>query len=70
MFHNGFLSDEDVQRLTGAARPRRQLDWLEGEGIPCKRQGSRVVVCWAHVHAYMEGRPLAAYVEPDLTGVH
>ncbi len=50
----GFLNPEDLRRLTGRARANGQEEWLKAEGIPHKRQGSDMLVMWAHVQAWIE----------------
>lgn len=70
MAQSGFVSDDDLKILTGAAWAGRQEAWLKAERIPYKRRGPRVTVCWIHVHAYYEGRPPVIDVEPDLSSVH
>lgn len=40
----GFLSPEDLRRLTGRARANGQEDWLRTEGLPHMRRGSDVLV--------------------------
>lgn len=69
MTQGGFLDADDLRHLTGAARVNAQEAWLRGEGIPCKREGPRLVVAWLHVHAWLEGRPPVSFVEPDLSSV-
>ncbi|MBT9467117.1 DUF4224 domain-containing protein [Hydrogenophaga sp.] len=69
MTAGGFLDKDDLHRLTGAARANAQEAWLKAEGIPCKRQGTGVLVLWTHVHAWVEGRPTVSFVEPDFTSL-
>jgi hypothetical protein len=45
------------QTLTGAGTRAGQLAWLQREGIPCRPNGKdELLVTWAHVNAWMEGR--------------
>jgi hypothetical protein len=70
MLQNGFLTNNDIQWLTGAAWSSRQEAWLKAESIPYKKHGSRVIVCWTHVEAYIEGKSPVIAIEPDLSNVH
>jgi hypothetical protein len=65
----GFLSPDDLRRLTGRARAAGQEEWLKSEGLPHKRRGSDVLVMWVHVQGWIEGRHTSAHVEPDLSMV-
>lgn len=57
MSAQGFLAKPDLRRLTGAARRADQAAWLEREAIPWKPNGKdELLVTWAHVNAWMEGR--------------
>lgn len=65
----GFLDKDDLRSISGKARIDAQEAWLKAEGIPHKRQGNRITVCWTHVHAWVEGRPLVSFVEPDFSSL-
>jgi hypothetical protein len=66
----GFLDQDDLRQLTGAARRAGQIAWLQAEGIPFKPGGKdAVLVAWVHVHAWLEGKPAVSFVEPDLSNV-
>lgn len=69
MTQGGFLDRDDLRRLTGAARANAQAAWLKAEGIPFKREGSRVIVVWLHVHAWLEGRPVVSSNGPNWAAV-
>lgn len=45
----GFLSPEDLRRMTGRIRANGQEEWLKAEGIPHKRRGPDMLVMWVHV---------------------
>lgn len=50
---SGFLSDEDLHRLTGRRQKTRQIEWLRGAGVPFRVSATgHPVVTWAAV----EGR--------------
>lgn len=63
---SGFLSPEDLRRMTGRVRANGQEEWLKVEGIPHKRQGSDMLVMWVHVQAWIEGRFTPPKPEPQL----
>lgn len=65
MDNTGFLSREDVRRLTGAARASGQEAWLRSQSIPCKRRDSEVLVLWTHVEAWIEDRQTPVPVGPN-----
>ncbi len=69
MTPTGFLSPEDLRRMTGRARANGQEEWLKSEGIPHRRQGSDMLVMWVHVEGWIEGRSTSALVEPDFSGL-
>lgn len=57
MSDRGFLDGEDLRQLTGMARVSAQAGWLKEQGIPYRTNGKdALVVCWTHVHAWIEGR--------------
>lgn len=66
----GFLSREALRQLTDCARQAGQEEWLRAEGIPFKlsRKGE-LVVCWKHVHEWIEGRPAVQFAEPDFSSL-
>jgi hypothetical protein len=57
MPNEGFLTDEDVRRLTGFTRASGQEAWLKKEGVPFKCRGPVVLVLWTHVERWIEGAP-------------
>ena len=66
----GFLDRDQLRQLTDCARRSGQEAWLRSEGVPFKlsRKGD-LLVCWVHVHAWMEGRPPVSFVEPDFSSL-
>lgn len=65
----GFLTKAELRRFTGAAWRGRQQEKLLERGVPFTVEGEDILVMWAHVQAYQEGRPPVSFVEPDLSGV-
>lgn len=52
-----FLAPAEVKHLAGgAATLAEQLRVLEGEGIPCKLVGRRIVVSRYHAREWLSGR--------------
>lgn len=62
-------SPTELHRLTGYARAAEQDTWLTEQGIPHKLCGRRVVVSRLHVRAWLEGKPVVASNEPDLSAL-
>lgn len=63
-----FLSDDEVQELTGLRRPAAQLGWLLDQGFTAMRRADgRVLVARAHVLKLMGGTDTAGerLPEPD-----
>jgi hypothetical protein len=61
--NTGFLSDDDLRRLTGWKLKSRQIGWLRAEGIPFRVNATgHPVVTWAAV----EGRQEAAATAPQV----
>lgn len=50
------LSSQDLHRLTGYARAHKQVEWLQGKGIPFRADGPRVIVSQRHVTNWLEGK--------------
>lgn len=69
MTTGGFLDADDLRHLTHAARANGQEAWLKARGVPFKREGTKLIVLWTHVQAWIEGRPVVASKEPDLSMV-
>lgn len=67
MSPTGFLDKDALRHLTGKAQVSTQDEWLRNRNIPYKREGSRLLVMWTHVEAWIEGRPTSALVEPDFS---
>lgn len=63
------LSREEVATLTGYVRISDQRRFLSMAGIPFREMGNRIIVLEQHVAAWVEGRPIPRYVEPDLSVV-
>jgi len=51
-----YLNPEDLQIVTGYARPRKQAQWLKENDIPHRVDGARVIVSHHHVRFWLEGR--------------
>lgn len=52
-----FLTPAEVKQLAGgAANLAEQLRVLDGEGIPCKLVGKRIVVSRYHAREWLAGR--------------
>lgn len=50
MTHAGFLSDDDLRKLTGRGQKSRQIAWLRSEGIPFRVNATgHPVVTWSAV---------------------
>jgi hypothetical protein len=66
----GNLSKAELASVSGRARIDAQEAWYKSEGIPCKRNGrGELVVLWAHVKAWLEGRPAVRSSEPDFSSL-
>ena len=65
----GFLDKDDLRKMTHAAYLSSQEEWLKAEGIPYKRTGRNLLVLWAHVRNWVEGRPSVSLVEPDFSSL-
>ncbi|RTZ39960.1 DUF4224 domain-containing protein [Candidimonas sp. SYP-B2681] len=63
------LTPADLEELTGYRRPDLQRRMLDVHGIPYKAIGHRTIVISAHVVAWVEGRPIGRFLEPDLSKV-
>lgn len=62
-----FLSPAEVKDLAGgAATIMEQLRVLEGEGIPCRLVGKRLVVSRYHAREWLAGRPVTPTRGPKL----
>jgi hypothetical protein len=62
-----FLSRAEVKDLAGgAATLMEQLRVLEGEGIPCKLVGKRLVVSRYHAREWLAGRHVTPNRGPKL----
>lgn len=64
-----FLSSEDLRQLTGYSRAREQRQTLDDQGIPYKAIGNRTIVLSAHVAAWVEGKPMHRFSEPNMAAV-
>ena len=55
-----FLSDAELEKLTGTKQPRKMIEWLRGEGFTFRvdRNGHPVVLA-EHVAEIMGGRAAA-----------
>lgn len=57
MATSGLLSKPELKSVSGFTSRALQRAWLEKEGIPHKLNGKdEIVVTWAHVNAWIEGR--------------
>ena len=66
MTMTGLLSQDELRELTGYARAPEQRRILDEQGIPYKSIGSRTIVLHQHVAAWVEGRPVRRFSEPNL----
>jgi hypothetical protein len=64
-----FLSQSDLNTLTGYARPSKQTQWLKEQGIPHKVDGVRVIVTSRHATNWIEGRTVVCPGEFDWSSV-
>ena len=65
-----FLTDADIERLTGYTKPKHQAAELERRGIPhFVNKRRQIVVTWAAVEAALGARDRSSgpASEPDLT---
>lgn len=53
-----YLTPQELHQLTGYARSGAQADWLNAQGIPCKQDGTRLIVSREHVRSWLEGKPV------------
>jgi hypothetical protein len=64
------LDAAELKRVSGAGLRSGQIAWLREEGIPFKiNRKDELVVCWRHVHAWIEGRPAVRSSEPDFSSL-
>jgi hypothetical protein len=63
------LSDTDLYRLTGFKRASCQRQVLREKGIPFQARGSETIVMEQHVEAWVLGKKIPKYAEPDLSAV-
>jgi len=61
-----FLSPDDLFDLTGFVRVAEQDMWLSAQGIPHRRDGRRMIVARVHCRAWLEGRQVIGFSEPNL----
>jgi hypothetical protein len=66
---SAILSDEDLYKLTGFKRAGRQQRTLQERGIPFKQVGRHTIVLEQHAAAWVEGRRVQRFVEPDMSSV-
>jgi hypothetical protein len=64
-----FLAADELRTLTGCKPVAKQDAWLRDNGIPHRRDGSRLIVCRAHVRAWVEGRPVVSSNGPNWSAV-
>lgn len=60
-----YLDKTDLHRLTGYARPAKQIEWLKEKGIPHRVDGIRVIVSRSHVTGWLEGRTVVSSSGPN-----
>lgn len=54
---SGVLTKPELKAVSGFGTRAGQTAWLQREGIPFKLNGrDELVVTWAHVNAWIEGR--------------
>lgn len=66
---SAILSSEDLIKLTGFKRAGSQQRKLQERGIPFKRDGRCLIVMEQHAAAWVEGRRVQRFVEPDMSSI-
>jgi hypothetical protein len=64
-----FRDKRELRQLTGRAQVNAQTDWLRANGLPHRRDGSRLVVSRYHVRQWIQGEESVRSVEPDISRV-
>ena len=54
--NNEYLSNQELSRLTGSSESRCKSRWLQGQSIPFKEDGKRLIVSRMHVQKWLEGK--------------
>lgn len=64
-----YLSTQELHQLTGYARAAQQSSWLEGQRIPFKKDGTRIIASRVHVQAWLEGKPVITRTGLNLAAI-
>lgn len=60
-----YLNTTELHQLTGYARKTQQAEWLKGQCIPHKVDGTRVIVSRVHVQRWLEGKHTVSSQGPN-----
>lgn len=64
------LDTAELKRVSGAGTRAGQIEWLKSEGIPYKvNRKDELIVCWKHIHHWIEGKPPVRFEEPDFSSL-
>jgi hypothetical protein len=64
-----FLDAAELRSLTGFQRAAEQEAWLTERGVPCRRDGRRMIVSRLHTRLWLEGRPVVSSSGPNWAAV-
>lgn len=66
---NEYLSNQELSRLTGSSENRCKSRWLQGQRIPFKEDGRRLIVSRLHVQQWLEGKITLTHSGMNLSAI-
>lgn len=67
--NNEYLSNQELSRLTGNSENRGKSRWLQGQSIPFKEDGRRLIVSRLHVQKWLEGKITLTHSGMNLSAI-